>query len=112
MTTANPHAANAGTSRSANKVDPETVTISGYVVGERYGPDTVLTHDPADPSSFPGACPWDIAPFGARDGQVNGADLGLVLSAWGLPGITDFNGDGVTNGADLAQVLANWGACP
>ncbi|MEY5031518.1 MAG: hypothetical protein RL354_549, partial [Planctomycetota bacterium] len=36
--------------RSASKVDPETVSLSGYVIGERYGPDTVLTHDPADPS--------------------------------------------------------------
>ena len=44
MTTANSHAAAASTT----KVDPETVTISGYVVGERYGPETVLTHDLAD----------------------------------------------------------------
>ena len=79
---------------------------------DRDGDELAAGTDPADPSSFPGACPWDIAPFGARDGQVNGADLGLVLSAWGLPGITDFNGDGVTNGPDLAQALANWGACP
>lgn len=27
-------------------VDPETVTISGYAVDERYGPDTVQTTDP------------------------------------------------------------------
>lgn len=31
-------------------VDPETVTISGYVVDERYGPSSVPTADPADPS--------------------------------------------------------------
>jgi len=76
------------------------------------GDEIAAGTDPADPSSFPGACPWDIAPFGARDGMVNGADLGLVLSAWGLPGITDMNGDGVTNGADLGELLAHWGACP
>ena len=34
----------------SEKVEPETVTLSGYVVGERYGPDTVLTHDPVDPT--------------------------------------------------------------
>jgi len=31
-------------------VDPETVTISGYVVDEVYGPDKVPTTDPADPA--------------------------------------------------------------
>ena len=33
-----------------SRIDPETVTISGYVVGESYGPDTVVTQDPADPA--------------------------------------------------------------
>ena len=50
MSTANPHAATAIPASPTAKADPETVTISGYVVGERYGPDTVLTHDPSDPS--------------------------------------------------------------
>jgi methylmalonyl-CoA mutase N-terminal domain/subunit len=36
---------------AAAPVDPETVTISGYVVDERYGPATVETQDAADPSS-------------------------------------------------------------
>jgi len=31
-------------------VDPETVTLSGYVVDERYGPDAVGTADPHDSS--------------------------------------------------------------
>jgi len=31
-------------------VDPETVTLSGYVVDERYGPDAVGTTDPHDAS--------------------------------------------------------------
>jgi methylmalonyl-CoA mutase N-terminal domain/subunit len=31
-------------------VDPETVTLSGYVVDERYGPDAVGTSDPHDSS--------------------------------------------------------------
>ena len=31
-------------------VDPETVTLSGYVVDERYGPDAVGTTDPHDSS--------------------------------------------------------------
>lgn len=43
------------------------------------------------------------------DGIINGADLGVMLGAWGQPGPTDLNGDGVTNGADLGMLLALWG---
>ncbi|MFO0873376.1 MAG: LamG-like jellyroll fold domain-containing protein [Phycisphaerales bacterium] len=43
------------------------------------------------------------------DGLVNGADLGLVLSAWGSADATaDLNCDGIVNGADLGPLL---GAC-
>ena len=47
------------------------------------------------------------------DGQVNGADLGLMLSQWGTcsPGsscIGDLTGDGVINGADLGLLLIEW----
>lgn len=43
------------------------------------------------------------------DGQVDGADLALILAAWGSKGqIEDLNGDGIVNGADMAFVLANW----
>jgi len=43
-----------------------------------------------------------------RDGKVDGADLGQLLSAWGQPGATDLNQDGTTNGADLGQLLSAW----
>ena len=51
------------------------------------------------------------------DGVVNGADLGLLLGAWGVcpgaPGCTgDLNNDGVVNGADLGLLLGAWGICP
>jgi hypothetical protein len=44
------------------------------------------------------------------DGAVNGADLALLLSQWGVcPGCdSDLNGDGVVDGADLALVLSEW----
>ena len=48
------------------------------------------------------------------DGQVNGADLGSLLSAWGACGVTcpgDLNHDGFVNGADLGLLLSNWGTC-
>jgi hypothetical protein len=48
------------------------------------------------------------------DGEVNGADLSILLASWGpcppkaaCP--ADLNGDGVVNGADLGILLANWG---
>jgi len=59
-------------------------------------------------------CPADLN----HDGVVNGADLGILLGAWGscpggTPGCTgDINNDGVVNGADLGILLGAWGNCP
>ena len=45
--------------------------------------------------------------------SVNGADLAIVLGAWGInDSPADFDGDGDVDGADLAVVLGAWGACP
>lgn len=47
------------------------------------------------------------------NGVVDGADLGLLLAAWGPIGSdADLNGDGKVNGADLGILLAAWGPCP
>jgi len=47
---------------------------------------------------------------------VNGADLTILLSAWGeCPAkafcAADLNVDGVVNGADLTILLSGWGPC-
>jgi len=44
------------------------------------------------------------------DGVVNGADLSILLAAWGPCAgcAADLNQDGVVNGADLSILLANW----
>ncbi|MBX3356644.1 MAG: VCBS repeat-containing protein [Phycisphaeraceae bacterium] len=56
-----------------------------------------------------------IACLGSLDGNgvVDGADLAILLGAWGPnPGSpADLNGDGFVNGADISILLANWGAC-
>lgn len=53
-------------------------------------------------------CPEDLN----QDGTINGADLTLILSAWGESNPDfDLNGDNVVNGADLTFVLAGWGPC-
>lgn len=44
------------------------------------------------------------------DGEVDQADLALVLSAYGETDAGDLNGDGVTDQADLAILLANYGS--
>ncbi|MFO0829423.1 MAG: laminin B domain-containing protein [Phycisphaerales bacterium] len=44
------------------------------------------------------------------DGQVNAADLGILLGAWGTPGPGDLDGDGVVSAADLAILLGAWTA--
>lgn len=47
------------------------------------------------------------------DGAINGADLGLMLGAWGSSGydcFADLNDDGFVTGADLGTLLGNWGA--
>ena len=49
-----------------------------------------------------------------RNGVINGADLGILLSEWGpanVNTVSDINRDGVVNGADLGFLLANWGPC-
>ncbi|MFM8639801.1 MAG: hypothetical protein ACKOEL_04095, partial [Planctomycetota bacterium] len=74
------------------------------LVAEVYG-------DVVDPAPPPPACPADLN----QDGVVNGADLGLLLGAWGAcPGTPcppDLNADGVVNGADLGLLLGAWGPC-
>ena len=50
-----------------------------------------------------------------RDLNVNGADLGILLSQWGPNAqftVSDINKDGSVNGADLGLLLSFWGACP
>jgi len=44
------------------------------------------------------------------DGQVDGADLGILLAGWGGDGVGDLDGDGQVDGADLGLLLAAWSA--
>jgi hypothetical protein len=60
--------------------------------------------------SLPACCVGDIY----RNGIVDGADLGILLSEWGPVNPStnsDLDGNGDVNGADLGLLLANWGAC-
>ncbi|MFO0875554.1 MAG: CHRD domain-containing protein [Phycisphaerales bacterium] len=57
----------------------------------------------------PPPCPGDFN----GDHVIDGADLGVLLAAWGnTSGPEDLNGDGIVDGADLGLLLASWGPCP
>ena len=86
-----------------------------YIVAGSFGPGTNITATlKIDGPAQAGSCLGDLN----QDHVVNGADLGLLLGAWGVcPGGTpgclgDLNNDGVVNGADLGLLLGAWGACP
>ncbi|HMN96736.1 MAG TPA: hypothetical protein PKC43_05490 [Phycisphaerales bacterium] len=55
---------------------------------------------------------WRPAPGDPADldgnGTVDGADLGLLLAAWGTGGPGDLDGNGIVDGADLGLLLAAW----
>ena len=63
-----------------------------------WRPKLVVEFDP------PSSNPADLN----GDGVVNGADLAILLAAWGGDGPADLNDDGVVNGADLAILLGAW----
>jgi hypothetical protein len=70
-------------------------------------------------NEFLKTCPWDENDDRTpgdlnHDGVVDGADLLILLSAWGPcnnPDLcpADLNGDGDVDGADLLILLSNWG---
>jgi len=65
-----------------------------------------------DPNSVTASIQAPSAPSNPSDlnddGVVDGADLGILLGAWGTAA-GDINGDGTTDGADLGILLGGWG---
>ena len=87
----------------ANDITAENVAWDGmpYSMLVSVGPYTGLVYSQGD---VPPPCvPSDLN----CDGIVNGADLAILLGAWGTAA-GDVNGDGTTNGADLAVLLGSW----
>ena len=57
----------------------------------------------------PGPLPADLN----GDGSVDGADMTILLGAWGTDdSVADLNQDGTVGGPDLTELLAAWGASP
>ena len=42
------------------------------------------------------------------DGDIDGYDLGMMFSQWGMDGVADFNSDGIVDAEDLGILLTNW----
>lgn len=87
---------------------------------------TVRLFHPIDDSAIDvrlTVAPLRCAPDLDHDGDVDGADLGILLSRWGysagellfgtepLAGIADLDCDGSVGGGDLGILLAAWGTC-
>lgn len=52
-------------------------------------------------------CPADVD----GDGEVGGADLGILLGSFGGPGAGDLDGNGMVDGGDIGLLLGAWGPC-
>ncbi|MCA9285010.1 MAG: hypothetical protein KDA22_07345 [Phycisphaerales bacterium] len=91
----------------------DEIPISGSAPDFRYSVPLALglASSPGVPDGL------DLVSFGAPsipgdldgDGDVDGADLGLLLAAWGGRGPADLDGNGIVDGADLGILLASWG---
>lgn len=58
---------------------------------------------------IPDECAVEVPGDLTGDGVIDGADLGLLLGAWGTAdGAADLNDDGVVDGADLGLLLGAW----
>jgi hypothetical protein len=76
-------------------------SAAGALYVSRFNTDEVLMIAPA-------TCPGDLN----GDGAVDGADLGLLLAAWGTADAgADLDESGTVDGADLGLLLAAWGDC-
>lgn len=46
-----------------------------------------------------------------QDGKVDGEDLTIMMSSWGLnSNIGDFNNDGTVDASDMSELLSKWGS--
>lgn len=100
--------------------DGEALAVDNFY--NAAGQITSLTHDPYSGALL--AIRWSNSPIRivppappdpadlSGDGEVDGADLGLLLAAWNTSGPGDLDGDGVVNGADLGLMLASFTVPP
>jgi hypothetical protein len=98
---------NSGQSRIYGGIHPDFDDFPGRVLGaqvaEKAEARALALFEPLPP-----ACPADLN----GDGSVGGADISMLLGAWGgTDPVADLNLDGVVTAPDLAIMLSAWGAC-
>ena len=66
-----------------------------------------------DLNGIPDSCEYAAGDLN-HDGCVNGADLAMLLDAWGSTTyvIADLDHNGSVEAGDLAILLGNWGCAP
>ena len=111
--------AHADTTATTIPLPGGTSAVGAYTLASVYGQPTSLgTSSASSVVLSPGYLCIEADDVGNpgdlnNDGIVNGVDLAIILSTWGLCGpgacISDINQDGLVNGIDLAVVLSNWG---
>jgi len=78
--------------------------------------DFITSSGPMKPMSGGGSSPLPCPADLNHDGVVNGADIAVLLGAWGPCSSSncpaDLNHSGTVDGGDLAILLGAWGPCP
>ena len=101
--------------RSVDLADVDADGDLDLIIGSRQGLGVYLNTDGQGTMDQPFAVGNEetVACLGDLDGngQVDGADLAVLLGGWGGPS-GDLDGSGTTDGADLAVLLGAWGPCP
>ncbi|MFO0872409.1 MAG: right-handed parallel beta-helix repeat-containing protein [Phycisphaerales bacterium] len=94
-------------------------TVFDIANNQRSHDDSGMPNNTATPGLFPDIGAWEfqgttVGPLPSiadldHDGDVDGADLGLLLAAFGTPGpIGDLNFSCFVDGADLGILLSEW----
>lgn len=86
-----------------------TLDFDGSEVAFRSESSSLVTFDQNGVADY-FARPMPVTLPGDLDGDnsVGGADLAILLGAWGTAGNGDLDGDGIVGGADLAILLGAW----
>ncbi|MFO0829421.1 MAG: hypothetical protein U0572_14885 [Phycisphaerales bacterium] len=77
------------------KTGPDDTNVDNIAIGRCVG------------GGGPGCCPADLD----QSGEVNAADLAILLGQWGATGSADVDADGLVGAADLGILLGAWGSC-
>jgi hypothetical protein len=104
------HSLDLGATWTANDASLPNANIGDITVHHASGTVTVATYGRgAWRSPLPDPCPADLD----RDGAVNAADIGALLTLFGAEGGPgDLDRSGSVDAADIGELLLAFGECP